>query len=193
MLQQQAPRIFTPPPRQPTTSSTPHGGEFWALSCPALPRAVSQMVCCTCLRARLGECRSGKGRGKPAQQINNIVSAHPITALGQCSPVLRPLSAFVIARLDKALARRVALGRRSLIPPCMPPLSAIFLVQPVSPPWCWGGKRIGTRSGTYMYGVIRLRWLAPSHIPSSASRVIRTSLVILRAAFSVGGVGSPQL
>ena len=95
----------------------PHGGEFWALSCPACRERCAvdhaRMVCCTYL------CEVGHGadpdRGT-ASQHSNIVS-HTNHVVGPMQPGTQTLSAFVIARLDEALARRVALGRRLSCPP----------------------------------------------------------------------------
>lgn len=148
-LQQQAPRIFTPPRREPTTSSMPHGGESWALSCPACRERCAvdhaRMVCCTYL-CEVGHA-ADPDRGTASQHSNIVSQANHV--VGPMQPGTQTLSAFVIARLDEALARRVALGRRISCPP--------------------DGWGLGPDQGAY---VIKLKWLAPSHILPSAGRVI---------------------
>ncbi len=126
----------------------PHGGESWALSCPACRERCAvdhaRMVCCTYL-CEVGHA-ADPDRGTASQHSNIVSQANHV--VGPMQPGTQTLSAFVIARLDEALARRVALGRR--------PLALLV-----------AGDWDQTKAH-----VIKLKWLAPSHIPPSAGRVI---------------------
>ena len=96
-----------------------------------------------CARLGMVPIRTGARQASTA-----ILSRTPITSLGQCSPVLRPFqlsSLHVWTRLS----------------PDGSHWAADFLVLPV----------VGDWDQTKAH-VIKLKWLAPSHIPQSAGRVI---------------------